>query len=189
MQGTHLATALADPNARLLALATGVVLLVLGRRLFWLFVGLVGFFTVYQISLESLHLHPLGLRLFLAGIAGLFGVLLALFVQKVAVGISGFLVGCWLAAGFLGVDLAHAAALRPGMAVVILVAGILAALLALRLFDLALIVLSSLAGAGLIVDAAHVGRPGRTLFLVLLALAGIAIQAGWTGRRARSRAG
>ncbi|MEA2693227.1 MAG: hypothetical protein QOJ16_2614, partial [Acidobacteriota bacterium] len=55
-----------DPNARLLALAAGAILLVLGRRLFWLFVGIVGFFTVYQLSLDSLHIHPPGVRLFLA---------------------------------------------------------------------------------------------------------------------------
>jgi hypothetical protein len=185
-----LATSFADPNARLLAFAAGVTLLVLGRRLFWLFVGIVGFFTVYQLSLDALHLHPLGLRLFLASMAGLFGVLLAIFVQRVAVGIAGFLVGTWLAAGFLGLDVTHAAhalSARPGVAILVLVAGILAAVLALRLFDLALIALSSLAGAGLIVDAAHLAQPSRPLLLVLLAMAGIAIQAGWTGRRARAR--
>ncbi|HEV7517064.1 MAG TPA: hypothetical protein VGR07_12255 [Thermoanaerobaculia bacterium] len=193
MPGTHLAASLTDPNARLLALALGVTLLVLGRRLFWLFVGIVGFFTVYQLSLDSLHLHPPGLRLFLALVAGLFGVLLAIFVQRVAVGIAGFLVGAWLAAGFLGIDVglrahgAHALSASPGRLVVVLLAGIVAAVLALRLFDMALIALSSLAGAGLILDAAHAAPPSRPLFLVILAVAGIAIQAGWTGRRARAR--
>jgi hypothetical protein len=191
---------LSDPNARLLALAAGVTLLVLGRRLFWLFVGIVGFFTVYQLSLDSLHIHPPGVRLFLALVAGLFGVLLAIFVQRVAVGIAGFLVGAWLAAGFLGIHVAdvglqahgvHAVSTSPGahpwVLAVVLLAGILAAVLALRLFDFALIALSSLAGAGLIVDAAHWAEPSRPILLVVLALTGIAIQAGWTGRRARAR--
>ncbi|HZF12800.1 MAG TPA: hypothetical protein VFE33_28770 [Thermoanaerobaculia bacterium] len=187
MQGAHLVAPFADPNARLLAFLVGAVLLVLGKRLFWLFVGIVGFLTVYRLSLETLHVHPFGVRLFLAGVAGLFGVLLALFVQRLAVGLAGFLVGAWFTASLLGLDPAHAMAVRGPVLLVVLAAGILAAFLALRLFDFALIALSALAGAGLITDAAHVAAPVRTVLLVLLAVAGIAIQAGWTGRRARAR--
>jgi len=146
MQGAHFVAPFADPNARLLAFLVGAVLLVLGKRLFWLFVGLVGFFTVYRLSLETLHVHPPGVRLFLACAAGLFGVLLAIFVQRLAVGLAGFLVGAWFAAGLLGLDLAHASTTRPGLALVVLAAGVLAAFLALRLFDFALIALSALAG-------------------------------------------
>jgi hypothetical protein len=127
-------------------------------------------------------------RLFLACAAGLFGMLLAIFVQRLAVGLAGFVVGAWFAAGLLGLDLAHAMATRPGPALLVLLAGILAAVLAVRLFDFALIALSALAGAGLIADAAHLTGPPRPFFLVLLAVAGIAVQAGWTGRRrARTR--
>jgi hypothetical protein len=185
----------ADPDARLLACVVGAVLLVLGRRLFWLFVGIVGFLTVYHLSLEALHVRPFGLRLFLALLAGLFGVLLAIFVQRVAVALAGFLVGVWLAAGFLGLDLApllpiHAGAghgVGPGVVILVLLAGILAAVLALRLFDVALIVLSALAGAGIIADAARLVGATRTLLLIVLAAVGIAVQAGWTARRTRAR--
>jgi hypothetical protein len=200
MQSAHLATPFLDPGSRALAFAVGIFLLVLGRRLYWLFVGMVGFFTVYQLSLDSLHVASPELRLFLSCLAGLFGVLLALFVQKAAVGIAGFLVGAWLAAGFLGLAVGslgiggiaaaegpHALGASPGAIFLVLLAGIVAAFLALRLFSLALIVLSALAGAGLIVDTAHWGGPSRTLFLVVLTLAGIALQAGVTGRRRQAR--
>jgi hypothetical protein len=193
MQGAHFTTPFLDPGSRALAFAVGIFLLVLGRRLFWLFVGMVGFFTVYQLSLESLHVVSPELRLFLSCLAGLFGVLLAIFVQKVAVGIAGFLVGAWLAAGFLGIAVAHgpqALSAHPGSPwtiFLVLLAGIVAAFLALRLFSLALIVLSALAGAGLIVDTAQWGGPSRTLLLVVLTLAGIALQAGFTGRRRQAR--
>src|SRR5436309_7659368 len=40
--------AMIGPETPLLALLAGLVLLVAGRRLFWLFVGLVGFITVYR---------------------------------------------------------------------------------------------------------------------------------------------
>ena len=190
MQSTHLAFPLLDPNARALTFAVGIVLLLLGRRLFWLFLGIVGFFTVYQLSFESLHVASPELRLFLSCLAGLFGVLLAIFVQKMAVGVAGFLVGAWLAADFLGLAVAsgpHALAASPGALALVLLAGILAAILALRLFRLALIVLSALAGAGLIVEAAHWTGPARPLLLALLTLAGIAVQAGLTGRTGRQR--
>ncbi len=201
MQSAHLATPFLDPGSRALAFAVGIFLLVLGRRLYWLFVGMVGFFTVYQLSLDSLHVVSPELQLLLSCLAGLFGVLLALFVQKAAVGIAGFLVGAWLAAGFLGLAVGslgiggivgtaaaggpHVAS--PGALLLVLLAGIVAAFLALRLFSLALIVLSALAGAGLIVDTAHWGGPSRTLLLVVLTLAGIALQAGFTGRRRQAR--
>src|ERR1700709_1533698 len=102
MQGAHLATSFLDPGSRALAFAAGIVLLVLGRRLFWLFLGVVGFFTLGQLSLDPLHVASPELRLSLSCLAGLFGILLAIFVQKVAIGVAGFLVGAWLPARFLG---------------------------------------------------------------------------------------
>jgi hypothetical protein len=180
MHGVPLALPLLEPGSRALAYAAGIVLLLLGRRLFWLFVGIVGFFTVYQLSLDSLHVAS----------PELFGILLAIFVQKVAVGAAGFLVGAWMAAGFLGLAVEggpHTLAASPGTIALVLLAGILAAILALRLFSLALIVLSALAGAGLIVETAHFTGSSRTLLLVVLTLVGIAVQAGLTGRRARAR--
>ena len=182
-------------NVRLLTFVVGALLLAFGRRLFWLFLGAVGFFTVYQVSLAALHIHPLGVRLFLACLAGLFGVLLALFVQRVAVALAGFTVGVWLGAMLLGLDLASLAsltAIRPVEALVILVAGALGAILGLRLFELALVACSSLVGAGLIADAAHLASPTRSVLLVLLTTVGIVFQityqaVGGGRRRARAR--
>jgi len=190
MQGVHLAAPLADLEIRLPAIAIGVVLLLLGRRLFWLCVGIVGFLTVYQLSLESFHVESSGQRLAFACLAGLFGVLLAIFVQKIAVGFAGFLMGIWAAGSFLGLDVSHGAnvlSARPAVVVAFLLAGLLAAVLAVRLFGIALVALSSLAGAGLIVDAGGVAEPIRPLLFVLLTIIGIAIQSGWMGRRTRER--
>lgn len=164
------------PETPILALIAGVALLIAGRRLFWLFVGLVGFFTVYR----WFEPHAGSGRWVIAILAGLLGIVLAIFLQRLAVAVAGFLVGGWFVAGLLGVQLASA---RGGNLLLILIAGVVAAVLAVWLFDVALVVLSSLAGAGLIVEAFH-PRPGPgRLLLVVLVVAGIAVQLGWTARR------
>jgi hypothetical protein len=113
-------------------------------------------------------------------LAGLVGILLAIFLQRVAVALAGFFVGGWFVAGLLGVHLANA---RGGELLLIFIAGVVAAVLAVWLFDVALVVLSSLAGAGLIVEALH-PRPGvAMLLLVVLVVVGIVVQMGFTARR------
>lgn len=172
------------PEAPLLTLIAGVALLIAGRRLFWLFVGLVGFVTVYR-WLAPAHGTPASGGWLLAVLAGVMGILLAIFLQRVAVALAGFFAGGWFAAQLLGLHTLHITNPRGGDLLIFVVAGVIAALLAIALFDLALIVLSSLAGADLVVAAIHPGpRPAR-LLLIVLAVAGIAVQMGITARRRR----
>ena len=85
-----------------------------------------------------------------------------------------------MVAGLLGVQLASA---RGGDLLLMFIAGVIAAVLAAWLFDLTLVILSSIAGADLILEALH-SRPGPgRLLLVLLVAVGIAVQLGWTARR------
>jgi hypothetical protein len=112
------------------------------------------------------------------------GILLAIFLQRVAVALAGFFAGGWFAAQLLGLHMANP---RGGDLLIFVVAGVIAALLAIALFDLALIVLSSLAGADLVVAALHPGPQSARLLLIVLAVAGIAVQMGITARRSRRR--
>src|SRR4030095_9753712 len=83
-------------------------------------------------------------------------------------------------AGMLGVHLASA---RGGDLLLVFIGAVIAAILAIWLFGLALVILSSIAGADLIVEALH-PRPGLAKLLILvLAVVGIAVQSGWTARR------
>jgi hypothetical protein len=167
----------------LFLLLAGVALLLAGRRLFWLFVGLVGFFTVYQ-WFEPYGAAP-NVRLLVAVLAGVAGIFLAIFLQRVAVALAGFFVGGWFVAQLVGLHMAH----PRGMDLMIFaVAGILAAILAVKVFDFALVLLSSLAGAGLIADALRLApHPGQVLILVLFVV-GIAVQLGFTASRRRREA-
>ena len=177
---------LAAPQSRLAAVVLGALLLLFGRRLFWLFVGSVGFMVAYRLATENLHVHSPWVRLAAALLVGLGGVVLAIVLQRLAVSLAGFFVGVWAAASFLGIELnMHLGEqLGHGRGLILLAAGIVAALLAVWLFGLALIVLSSLTGAGLLADAAALHDDTTRLLLVLaLLVVGVLVQS-----RGRSRA-
>jgi hypothetical protein len=168
------------PETPLFLLLAGAALLLAGRRLFWLFVGLVGFFTVYR-WFEPYGAAPT-VRLVVAIAAGVIGIFLAIFLQKVAVALAGFFVGGWFAAQLLGLHMAN----PRGMDLLIFaVAGILAAILAIKVFEIALVLLSSLAGAELIVEALHLAPNVERILLLVLFVVGLAVQFGFTARRRR----
>lgn len=171
-----------DAPAGLLGLVAGALLLLAGRRLFWLFVGLVGFFAGLRFAPAFLSGQPDWMQWLVAALFGLGGLFLAIVLQRLAVALAGFLVGGFFAADLFGIDFPPAGLTEL---LVFLVGGIIAAALALWLFEGTLIFLSSLVGAGLIVDALDVS-PGRSnLALIGLTVLGIAIQAGITARRRR----
>jgi hypothetical protein len=169
------------PETPLLTLLAGLALLLVGRRLFWLFVGLVGFFTVYR-WFEPYPSAAPNVRWVLAILAGIVGILLAIFLQKFAVALAGFFAGGWFALQFLGLQLSHT---RGADLLVFVIAGVIAAILAMAVFNFALIVLSSLAGADLIVEALRPGPELARIALIGLVIVGIAVQMGITARRRR----
>jgi hypothetical protein len=160
----------------LVGLLAGILLLLFGRRLFWLFVGVIGFMAGWTFAMGSwAHASP-ETRIVVALLAGLIGVVLALIAQRIAVALAGFFVGFHVVASLLGWN---AAAPHEGQLLILVVAGVIAAILALMVFDFALILLSAIAGAELIVQNApfHLSADGRMLALVLLAVVGAAVQA------------
>jgi hypothetical protein len=169
-----------DASSTVLGLVAGALLLIAGRRLFWLFVGLVGFFAGLRFVPTLFSGQPEWMQWLVAALFGLAGMFLAIVMQRFAVALAGFLVG-----GFLAADLFGAHIFEPGLAEVLIfvVGGIVVAAFSLWLFEGALIVLSSLVGAGLIVDALDISPGTSNLALLGLTVLGIAIQAGITARR------
>jgi hypothetical protein len=155
----------------------GLLLLVAGRRLFWLFVAVVGF----VVGVEAAHyILPHQTELFtlvVALVLGLMGALLAIFLQKVAIAIAGFAGGGYLAV-VIGAPLLGGVGTRyPGAWLCFLVGGILGAILLMVFFNWALIILSSLHGAHLILRGLSAPSHYFTLLLLVIALVGIFIQA------------
>ena len=100
--------------------------------------------------------------------------MLALFLQKVAIAVAGFLAGGKLALALVVAFFVHGAN-YPG--VTFIIGGIIGAILLLSLFDWTLIVLSAVVGAYLIQHTIVLPQTGATILFIALAALGIVVQA------------
>lgn len=155
-----------------LKLALGLILLVSGRKLFWLCVAAVGFLVGMELSAALLPGQSRWVALLIGLGAGLLGAFLAVVAQRVAFSLAGFYAGAYLA-----LATAHSLGAGGNSPVVFVAGGLIGALLAALILDWAIVVLTCLAGAWAIVEAAGLGQPAGVLVLVALALAGILVQA------------
>jgi hypothetical protein len=168
----------------LINLILGGALLAAGRRLFWLFVGALGFLAGIQLT-ERLWQGSEGTAIVIALIVGLIFAFLAVFLQRIAIGAAGFFGG-----GFVLTALADTLGLAGGVSIwiIYIVGGIIGVALVAFLFDWALITLSSLAGATLVVQSLFSQRAGGGLIFFVLVILGLVIQ-GSVLRSDRQRAG
>ena len=153
----------------------GLSLLILGRRLFWLFVGAIGFILGIDLASNFLTNQPEWVVLVIGLAIGIIGAVLAMAVQQVAVVVGGFVAG-----GVAALSLMRLLELQGDLAVWIpfIIGGIIGAILMGVLFDWALIILSSLTGAALIAETFQLESPFRLIVLLVLLAIGIGIQSG-----------
>lgn len=166
----------------IISVLLGVLILFFGRRLFWLFVASVGFAAGIELAPRLFNQPAPILVITAALVLGFLGALLALLLQKLAIGVVGFVAGGRLAVA------AFTTFFVPGQtshALVFLIGGVIGALLLLFLFDWALIILSAMVGAHLIQSAMTMPRTGAAIVFVVLAVIGVAVQTGFARRRAR----
>ena len=152
----------------------GLVLLILGRRLFWLFVGAIGFMGASDAAAIHFSGLPHWQILIISLAAGILGILLALFFQKLAILLVGFYAGGYLAVSLFNTLNMAAPPALPWAPFVI--GGLLGAVLLYLLFDWTLIALSSLAGAALITQTIQMNVVPPVILLAVLSLAGVIIQ-------------
>jgi len=162
-------------NSSLFIMTTlvGLALLLIGRQLFWVFVAAAGFIlgsslaSQFLIGQSTLVISAVGLA------AGLVGVVVAVFAQNLAIGVAGFVMGSYILAflfytiGLVGTGWTWLALIGGG---------IIASALVLALFDLALIALSSLAGANLIIQITNFSPVMTSLVFILLVAIGAVVQ-------------
>ena len=166
----------------ILSVLIGAVILFFGRKIFWLCVAAVGFAAGIQVAPHLMHEPTPILQLSIAIVFGFIGALLALFLQKIAIAIAGFLAGGKLAMALVAAFFVEGAR-YPG--VTFIVGGIIGAILLLSLFDWTLIVLSAVVGAYLICHTIVLPQTGATILFVALAAIGVVVQvAAFRGTRA-----
>ena len=149
----------------------GIVLLLLGRKLFWLFVALAGFYVGFEVARAVMAGEPQWLIWLAAAAVGLIGAILAMLFQRVAFGLGGLYAGGYLA--LLAAERFLPGDLGLGAFVVGAVAGAIAAVL---IMDWAIIALSCMFGAALVVSSLGLGDIGRALTFAALVAAGIIAQ-------------
>ena len=158
----------------ILSIALGAVLLLAGYELFWVFVGVAGFVAGLKIA-QMLFAETTPLMDFLvAGGCGLAGIIAAAFFQGVAIAVAGFITGVYLTFTLLS---SINAGIGLWQSLIIIFGGILGAGVGVAYFDWALISLSVLAGAVLIVEAIPVNFFLKAVIFCALVIVGLFAQA------------
>ena len=126
----------------------GAILLIAGRKLYWFFIAVAGMIAGIALSSIFLDAENLTWRIIFAVLGAALGAILAVAIQKIAIGIVGFV------AGALGATLLWRMLELPQegrmLLIPIILGGILAAVLVLVAYEYGLIILSSWGGASLI---------------------------------------
>ena len=163
----------------IISVVIGVIVLLFGRKLFWLCVAAIGFAAGVELAPQFVHEPSALLALTFAIVLGFVGALLALFLQKLAIALAGFLAGGKLAVALMVAFFVHQS---QTYWLTFLIGGVIGALLLLMLFDWALIVISSLLGAYLISGIVSLPAAGGVLLFAGLVVCGILVQAASLGR-------
>ena len=151
----------------------GVAMLALGRKLYWLFVGGIGFAIGFSAAARFLDESSIWTLLLVGLIAGVLAALAAVFMNRLVLGIAGFLVG-----GYLAVQLMELINLNSDLPIwlIFIIGGTLFALLVAMLFDWALVGLTSLVGAGLLVQLLGASSILSLALIAVLVVIGFIIQ-------------
>lgn len=168
----------------ILNLILGAILLVAGRKLFWLLVGGLGF--VVGVTIATRFFHGNELIMILAGLVlGIIFALLAIFLESIAIGIAGFVGG-----GYVLMSIADMLGVARGDVmswIIFVIGGIIGVILVTLLFNWALITISSLAGASMIIAAFGLTAATAGLVYFGLVIAGVLIQGATLRNEQRGR--
>jgi len=156
----------------------GLGFLVAGRRVFWLFVGIVGFLAGMDFAGQIFPAETGITGLVIAAVVGIVGGILAMGFQWAAIVLVGFLGG--------GYFLMHIGILMwktvESAWIFFLAGGIVGTVITILVFDWALVILTSLVGALLVVKNMVIMESLQGVVFVCCVLAGVIIQSFLTTR-------
>ncbi len=156
-----------------LTIVGGALLLLLGRKLYWVFVGVIGFLAGMKFGAELVAGQPEWVLLVAAVIVGLVAALLAVVLQRIVIAIAGGYAG-----GLMAMELAIAFGVvtQSVQWIAFAVGAVIAAILVSLVFDWALILISSLLGALVIAQSLGLEAALLAVAVVVLAAIGIVVQ-------------
>ena len=160
----------------------GLLLLAAGRKLYWLFVAIIGFVAGLALATMFVKTEAEWVQWLIAIGFGVLGGILAVGLQKVAVGAAGFIAGGYGLVYFLEIVKVNLGDVTWPF---VIAGGIVGAVLVLVMFEFALIALSSVAGATLVSQSFNFTGWAVTAVFLTLVLLGILIQ--WAAMRAEGR--
>lgn len=164
--------------------AVGALLLIFGRKLYWLALAGLGFAVALHLSRQYLAFETAQQEIVVGVVAGLFGGILAVVAQQLAVRFAGLVLGAWGTFYTTRLLVPDGELLAFFLAVV--GAG-LGFLLAAKLFELALVLVSSAVGALLISQNLYLDPTTQAVAWLVLTLAGLAFQLRRRQKRLRMR--
>ncbi len=166
-----------------LKILAGLAVLFFGRRLFWLFVGCVGFIVGFELAGDMLQGQPEWVILVIALGVGVLGAIASVFLQRIFIVVAGFFAGGYCLFNFAPTVLHSNGEVVQWIAFA--VGGLLGAILSIALLDPALIILSSLAGATAVSQNVPLEPPARTVLFIVLLVLGIGVQVGEYARETK----
>ena len=164
----------------ILPILVSLALLFGGRKLFWFAIGVLGFYLGMKIAPMFIDTTQAWTMILISLGVGALSALVAILLQKIAVGIAGFLLGSYGA--FIGMN-KIGLTLGSMSWLPIVCFGVLGVILAAIVFEWALILFSSLAGAYLFVTTLNVTPSLEFPLFVVSAIAGIVVQAKSKGKK------
>jgi hypothetical protein len=148
----------------------GIILLLFGRKLFWFFVAVIGFYLGLVFATNYFNAESNWHGIIIAICCGAAGVVILYLLQKIALSIFGFFAGVLIT--FHLTEYLH----LPFHWWSILLGGILGMIIMASLFQLAVILFSSFFGSYMIMLELPSGFTAKTTIFVILALIGSLVQ-------------
>jgi hypothetical protein len=157
----------------LIAAFIGLLMLTMGRQLYWLFVAGIGFIFGIILATQYYGGQSDWILIFIALLAGIAGALFAYSLEYIAIAAAGILSG-----GYITYVLLLTMGFETDLVfqVLIVVGGVIGLLLVLFNVDWALIILSSLGGATLIVQSTGYNQTISAVLFLSLSILGIILQ-------------
>jgi hypothetical protein len=132
----------------ILHIIIGLILLMFGRKLFWLLVAVSGFMVGVQFAEMMFPYYQQWIQLSIALGLGIFCALMAILVQRIAFVLAGFMAGLYMA-----LMVTQSFGLTDITGILVVFGGAFGAVAGYIFIDWAIIVLSAMIGAGVIVNA------------------------------------